>query len=109
MGLAIRASDGRRAKWKSFQSNANQEEGLISRLQREIDERPPSRYKLDERVLTPALGYRGITNKYYRASTGWHYTFYTQSGLYTYKEKELLAQGDYLLLKDVMSLIAANG
>lgn len=106
LNTANRASDGRRAKWAS---NRSPQENLADRITREIESRPKSRYELDEMVLVPNLGIRGITDKYYRAGSGWHYTFYTRNGLHTYKEKQLLPKGDAMLLQDVMRTIAAGG
>jgi hypothetical protein len=108
MGVATRASDMRRSKWSSFRGE-NQAEDYLTILQRNIDERPASRYEVDETVLVPSLGIRGITDRYYLNGSGYHYTFYTRNGLYTFKEKDLLAHGDGLLLQDVMRTIRAGG
>jgi hypothetical protein len=108
MGVAVRASDKRRGKWASFRGE-NSQEDLITRLQREIDERPVARYEVDEIVKVPKLGIRGITNKYYRNGSGWYYTFFTEGCLYTFKESQLLAQGDGMLLEDIMQKIGAGG
>lgn len=108
LNTANRASDARRQKWGSFR-NTGQQESLVERLQREIDERPKSRYKVDEIVWTPSLGVRNISDRYYRKGSGWHYTFYTRNGLYTYKEKQLVSHGEVLLMQDVMKIIAAAG
>jgi hypothetical protein len=107
MGIATHASDLRR--WKSFQGQSYQEGNLIERLKREMDERPRARYELDEEVKTPSLGVRTVTDRYYRAGSGWYYTFFTRNGLYKFHENELSAWGEKLFMQDVMRIIGARG
>lgn len=108
MGVAVRASDLRRGKWGSFRGE-NQQEHYLAVLQRNIDERPAPRYEVDEIVGTPKLGIRNITSKHYRAGSGWHYSFYTPNGMYTYKECQLMDKHEALFLQDVMKIIGAGG
>lgn len=108
MAAAVRADDMRRSKWATFRGETHQE-NYLEVLQRNIDERPVARYEVDEIVLVPKLGIRGITDRYYRSGSGWHYTFFTRDGLYTYKESQLLNKHEALFVQDIMGIIAAGG
>lgn len=106
MAVATRFNDLRRGKWSSFRGQ--QGETLMAQLQREADERPKPRYDLDEMVLTP-LGFKRISDSYHSYSRGWNYAFSTNNGRHSFNEKQLLSQGDGLLLKDVMRIVGAGG
>lgn len=104
MASPVRFNDGRYSKHRTL---AQRQDSWVEELQRQIDSRPKSRYALEEMVLTP-IGMKRIVGKHHRGS-GWHYSFWTTNGRYTYSEKQLLSQGDGLLLKDVMKIIRAGG
>ena len=102
MALATRAIDGRRWQWNR---NPASQPHL---LQREPENCPNPRYGLDELVLTP-VGMKRVNDMYYseRRCT-WVYRF-LGNGYVHFTEKQLLSQGDGLLLLDVMITIRAGG
>lgn len=104
VNIAERASDGRRAKNRH---QASRQLTWVEELQNQINARPGAFYEIEEMVLTP-IGMKRIVDRHYRAR-GWHYSFWTPVGRYTFSEKQLLPYGDCLLLQDIMKRIGAGG
>jgi hypothetical protein len=106
VNIATRASDLRRSKWGSFRDQPG--ESLMEVLQREADNRPQPRFQDEQMVLTP-IGMRRVASKFHSYNYGWQYRFWTPNGNYIFKEKQIMSQGEGLLLTDIMNTIAARG